>query len=130
MDDKNRVILPSAIRNKLQDDQQLVITIGFDQCLTLFPRERFEEFVLRADEKGPSAEARKLRRKLVGKAREVNLDSQGRLVIPEHLKDEAGIEHSVTVVGNVDTVELWSPERWDQYLDDVDLEDAAQTLFS
>ncbi len=129
IDGKNRVILPSAIRDKLSDDDRLVLTVGLDQCLTLYPAPRFEQFVEQTVQGGPTSQARKLRRKLVGKAREVNVDSQGRLVIPEHLKEEAGITNTVTVVGNVDSVELWSPDRWAAYLSDVDLEDAAEELF-
>jgi MraZ protein len=130
VDGKNRVVLPSAIRDKLDTDSRLVLTIGFDGCLTLYPSyEQFESFVDRTAEKGPTENARKLRRKLVGQAREVSVDSQGRLVLPGELKDEAGISDSVTVVGNFDSVDLWDPERWRSYLQDVDLEDAAQSVF-
>lgn len=130
VDGKNRVVLPSAIRDKLDTENRLVLTIGFDGCLTLYPSyEQFQSFVERTAEQGPTANARKLRRKLVGQAREVSVDSQGRLVLPGELKNEAGISNSVTVVGNFDSVDIWDPERWRSYLDDVDLEDAAESVF-
>lgn len=130
VDGKNRVVLPSAIREKLDLNDRLVLTIGFDGCLTLYPSyEQFQSFVEQMAEKGPTADARKLRRKLVGQAREVGIDKQGRLVLPAELKDEAGITNSVTVVGNFDSVDFWDPERWESYLEDVNLEDAAEALF-
>lgn len=130
VDGKNRVVLPSAIRDKLDTDSRLVLTIGFDGCLTLYPSyEQFQSFVDQTAEQGPTENARKLRRKLVGQAREVSVDSQGRLVLPGELKDEAGITNSVTVVGNFDSVDLWDPETWRSYLDGVDLEDAAESVF-
>lgn len=130
VDGKNRVVLPSAIRDKLDDDNRLVLTIGFDGCLTLYPSyEQFQSFVDQTADQGPTENARKLRRKLIGQAREVSVDSQGRLVLPGELKDEAGIDNSVTVVGNFDSVDFWDPETWRSYLDDVNLEDAAESVF-
>lgn len=130
VDGKNRVVLPSAIRDKLDDDNRLVLTVGFDGCLTLYPsKEQFQSFVEQTTDAGPTKNARKVQRKLVGQAREVSVDSQGRLVLPSDLKDEAGINDSVTVVGNFDSVDLWDPDQWRSYLDGVNLEDAAESVF-
>ncbi|MFB6356646.1 MAG: division/cell wall cluster transcriptional repressor MraZ [bacterium] len=129
VDDKNRVILPSAIRDRIDPDQRLVISPGFDGCLALYPYEVFEEFVREAVEDGPSDNARQLRRKLVGEAREVSVDNQGRLVLPEQLKEKADINEQVTVVGNLSYVELWAPERHEEYLESADMEDSAEVLF-
>lgn len=129
IDGKNRVTLPSAIRNKLKDDERLILSSGFDNCLILYPYDGWVNFLEEAGAAGPRSEARQLRRAFSSRASEVSPDSQGRLVIPGKLKQWAGIDEQVTVVGNFDNVELWSPERWEEYQEDIDMEAAAQEIF-
>lgn len=128
IDGKNRLTLPSTMREKLPDEG-LILSAGFDQCLTLFPESEFGRFMEEAVQKGPTAEARQLRRQFSALASEVDLDSQGRFVLPQNLKEWADIDGTVQVVGNFDRIELWSPEQWDDYCQDTDLEQAAQQLF-
>ncbi len=129
IDSKNRVTLPSAIRERIDDGERLILSAGFDNCLTLFPYDSWVEFLDAVGSSGPSTEARKLRRAFSSRASEVSPDSQGRLVIPKRLKKSADIEKRVTVVGNFETVELWSPARWDEYQESIDLEAAAEKVF-
>ncbi|MGM0380391.1 MAG: division/cell wall cluster transcriptional repressor MraZ [bacterium] len=129
IDSKNRVTLPSAIRNKLREDERLILSSGFDNCLTLYPYKGWVKFLEEAGAAGPRAEARQLRRAFSSRASEVSCDSQGRLVIPRKLKKWAGINDQVTVVGNFDNVELWAPESWEEYQEDIDMEAAAQEIF-
>lgn len=129
VDGKNRLTLPSSMREKIPDDLGLILSTGLDRCLTLFPEHRFDEYISEYLQKGPSSEARQLRRQFSAQASEVELDSQGRFVLPGRLKEWAEIEDSVEVIGNFDRVELWSPERWRQYREAGNLEEAAQSLY-
>ncbi len=129
IDSKNRLTLPSAIRKKIDEDERLILSSGFDKCLTLYPYDGWVKFLEEAGAAGPRSEARQLRRAFSSRASEVSPDSQGRLVIPSKLKEWAGINDQVTVVGNFDNVELWSPERWEDYNEEIDLEAAAQEVF-
>lgn len=130
VDNKNRVILPSQIRDRLDDNDELILTTGIDVCLNLFPKGLWREFVSSEDLQGLDSDPRRLRRKLAAKARDVSVDSQGRIVIPKNLKEDAGITDSVIVVGNIDHVEFWSPGKWDAENEEVDTEELADTLYS
>ncbi len=129
VDPKNRVTLPSAIRNELDIEEDLIISAGFDKCLSIYPDEIWIDLLENAGTYGPGTETRKLRRFLSARASRVSLDSQGRVVIPERLLDWAGIDKQVTVVGNYNTVELWHPQKWEDYQAEVDIESAAEKIF-
>ena len=129
VDSKNRVTLPTAIRNEFSADEDLIITAGFDKALSIYPNAVWIEMLENAGSGGPGTETRKLRRFFAARASRLSLDSQGRIVVPDRLLEWAGIEKHVTVVGNYNTVELWQPENWEAYQEDVDLEEAAEKLF-
>ncbi len=126
VDSKNRLILPSSIRGDLSEDETLVVTPAIEPCLALFPYPRWEEFLQSEELQGLTADSRKFRRALASKASETSLDSQGRILVPEKLKDIAGIDDTVTVVGNIDRVELWAPDQWDDYQESYDSDELQQ----
>ncbi|MFB6346250.1 MAG: division/cell wall cluster transcriptional repressor MraZ [bacterium] len=133
VDSKNRVILPSAIRNELEDDARLILAPAIEPCLVLFPYERWEKFLMSEELQGNTVDSRKFRRALASKANETRVDSQGRILIPDDLKDIAEINDTVTVVGNVDRVELWTPEQLDEYqrsIPDEELKEIEEKMFS
>jgi MraZ protein len=115
LDPKGRVSLPGRFREAFADGTWL--TVGQDGCLFAFPRVEWER---RADEIGASplsdATGRAYARMFFGGAEEAKLDSQGRLTIPQRLRDAAAIRSEVVVLGVRERMEIWDRESYDRYL--------------
>lgn len=132
LDDKGRVILPAKFREGLADG--LVLTKGQDRCLVLWPKAEFEAYAtaLRASAQA-NAKVRALTRVFFSSAFDDNMDRQGRLTIPPVLREYAGLDRDLAVVGADNRIELWDAATWAQYLDnnepdfaDLDLEGGLQ----
>lgn len=131
MDPKGRVSLPSAFRRGTEGERFVLMQWERDN-LTLFPQEKWEELqaeLLAFRRKNPRG-ANHLRR-LVANAIEVALDKQGRILVPAALQTAAGLSGAVLLVGAIDRVELWDPDRYSQSVDgdEGDLGDFAHQLF-
>jgi len=112
LDDKGRLVLPTAFRGRLADGAYLTL---WESCLALFAPAQFEDFVDRLSEKVRSTEADpSALRVFMANAQEVRPDSQGRFPIAPRLRDYAGLESSVVLAGVRDHIELWSPPRWQE----------------
>ena len=114
LDQKGRVSLPSAIRREADGDP-FVLLQWKAPALTLFPKAAWEasqERLLTFRRKEPEAWGDVLG--ITASAVEVSPDKQGRILIPAWLQDAAGLVGSVLLVGNIDRVELWHPERFDE----------------
>ncbi|MCU0522556.1 MAG: division/cell wall cluster transcriptional repressor MraZ [Anaerolineae bacterium] len=113
LDNKGRLTMPSRFREELPE--QLIITKGFDQCVAVYPIHVWRELTQRisalplTDYRG-----RELRRLLFSEAVDFQLDKQGRMLIPDRLREFAGLELSseVQIVGLETIIELWNPEIW------------------
>jgi MraZ protein len=114
LDDKGRVILPAKFRDELSSG--LVITRGQDRSLFVFSQREFEAMAekLRAAPVTGKQGRDYLRLFLSGASQEA-LDSQNRLTIPANLRDYAGIERDLTVIGVGSRVEIWDTESWNTY---------------
>lgn len=111
IDDKGRVAIPARFREELGEG--LVVTRGFDQCLQAFPRPIWQQLAERVSRLSlGSAEARNLRRILFSSAAEVEVDRQGRILVPPQLREFAGLSEQVMITGMNTYFELWSRERW------------------
>jgi MraZ protein len=112
LDDKGRVVIPPRFRRRVGD--RFVVTRGFDGCVMLYPESEWAT----VEEKLRSEPLGKLQfvRYLVGSAVEVEADRQGRFVLPPPLREHAAIQREVVVVGLINKLEIWSRERWHQYL--------------
>lgn len=114
LDPKGRVSLPSRFREAFADGA--VLTLGQDGCLFCFPRAEWEprSAEIRAL---PLSEAagRAYARMFFGRAEAVDLDSQGRLLIPQRLRNAVGIRREVVVVGVMDRMEVWDKDAFDRY---------------
>lgn len=130
IDGKNRLVLPSSIRNRLDPDQRLILMPGYETCLYMLTYEGWRDKLTSEEFQDDARESRQLRRVFAAMASEVNIDGQGRLVIPGKLKEQAGIDDSVTVVGNFDRVELWDPDEWATHQGNIDMEELAQNVFA
>ena len=96
-----------------------------DGCVALHPKDEWEQMTAKVDALPFTTEpARKLRRLLYGSAYEAKLDRQGRFVLPQKLRDYAGIEAEVVLVGAGSRIELWSPKRWSEFSEQMDQPEA------
>lgn len=121
LDGKGRLVIPTRYRAELQEccDSQLIITVGLDKCLLLYPLPDFEE-IERKLVKLPTLnkQAKRLQRLLIGHAAECELDAQGRLLIPEPLRKFAAIDKLVALVGQGNKFEIWDEETWNRGRDE------------
>ena len=96
-----------------------------DGCAALHPNHEWEKLTAQVEALPFTDDrSRKLRRLLYGAAFEVKLDRQGRFVLPQKLRDLARIESEVVLVGAGNRIELWSPERWSEFSEQMDQPEA------
>jgi len=116
LDAKGRVILPSRIRSQLESG--LVLSRGLDRCLWVWAQSDWNEWAssLQAQQRSGDPRFREFLRFAFSGAHEDRLDKQGRVTVPEHLRDWAGLERDVTVIGTGLRVEVWNRERWAERL--------------
>ncbi len=127
LDSKGRMVLPSRFREEL--GQFVVATIGIERCVTLYPAKQWEELLERL-ETLPSGnnKARDLRRIILASAHELEVDSTGRILVPQALRQYANINQEVSVNGNGDRLEIWDMAMWNSYRDAIwsDLRETAE----
>ncbi len=114
IDDKGRVSVPTKFRDDLV--KGAVVTRGLDTSLFLLP---LEEWGKLADKLAGlplgQADARAFSRLMLAGAMDIKLDGQGRFVIPEYLREYAGLKREVVIVGVHNRLELWDEEAWHKY---------------
>jgi MraZ protein len=111
LDEKGRLTIPAKFRDALAEGAYL--TQGFDRNLRLLTEADFEiisEKINRLSMTDPSI--RQLRRLIFSTASEVQLDRIGRTLIPQFLREFAGLENEAVIVGVGEAIEIWSPEAW------------------
>ncbi len=114
VDEKGRLAVPSRFRAELAEAP--VITRWLDSCLAIFPRAEFDRLAERvAALPLGDANARSFRRHVFAHAFEVELDRQGRVLVPPSLREWASLSNEAVVVGGHDHVELWTPDAWASY---------------
>ncbi|HZQ06273.1 MAG TPA: division/cell wall cluster transcriptional repressor MraZ [Anaerolineae bacterium] len=113
LDDKGRLTLPARWREELGEN--VVITRGMERCLLVFRATDFEKFLNEINTVGMTgADTRGLSRFFSSKATEDSPDKQGRITIPTNLREFAGLNGEVMVVGAFDHGEFWSPALYSQ----------------
>ena len=124
IDDKGRLAVPARFREALGDG--IVVTRGFERCLMGFPRARWDELAQRVS--GLSlgqGDARTMRRLLFSGAADLQLDRQGRILIPQNLREYAFLNDQVIVAGLNTHFEIWAADRWGEVLDTLDVTGSA-----
>ncbi len=117
LDDKKRMALPKRVRELLHEPTTLFVTPGPDQSLWLYTQAALEELSGKLDQTpATDAEARVFRRLYFAQTEAVDVDRNGRILIPERLVLFAGLKHEVVLLGVRDHLELWDAERWQAYL--------------
>ena len=111
LDDKSRITLPAKYRERLAPG--IVMTAGTDRYVLVYPQDEFDKL---ADQVNAlpltGREAATLRRLLFVNANDAVPDKQGRVVMPEALREHAGISTDVVIIGVGKFIEIWSPEEW------------------
>jgi MraZ protein len=118
LDDKGRIAIPAKLRySKIGEDEFWVATKGFDRCLFLYPKYEWERIVKKINERlsFTKKEDRSFLRMFISPATEQAVDRQGRIAIPQSLREYAGIQKEVVTLGAVNRIEIWSEENWNRY---------------
>ena len=129
LDDKNRLTLPAKLREQLGDE--VVITRGLDGCLFVYSKAGFAVLADRVGALDPfDPDTRTMQRYFFTGAPPVELDRQGRMVIPAKLLESVGITREVTVAGVYDHLEIWDRVKWREQMREAEgsAEDVAERL--
>ncbi|MCL5951331.1 MAG: division/cell wall cluster transcriptional repressor MraZ [Chloroflexi bacterium] len=113
IDDKGRLTLPAKWRSELAGG--VVVTRGLEDCLFIFPKTKFEAIAMEIDEQGIElGDAREWARYFLGMASDAEIDRQGRILIPQSLREFASLDGDVVVLGLANRIEVWEPKRYQQ----------------
>ena len=127
IDTKGRLIIPSKFREELGDE--FVVTKGLDGCLFVFPNSEWQAFEEKL-KKLPltNKSARQFARFFVAGATPCELDKQGRILLPQTLREFAGLEKDVVLTGMLNRVEIWSKAQWLANNSYDDMDDIAEQM--
>ncbi len=117
IDEKSRVSMPAKFRKEL--GKKIIITPGLGECLFIFTTKEWEKVSRKLSDSDNdlsflSADQRNFNRYMFGRAAEVEIDSIGRILIPEFLKTRIGLKETVAIVGVKDRVEVWNDKTWSE----------------
>jgi MraZ protein len=114
LDEKKRISLPKSFRKDL--GTKVVMTRGLDNCLFVYSQKAWEKVAAKLQDLSfAQADTRGFNRFILSGAAEVDVDSAGRILIPDHQKDFAGLRKNVVFAGVSDRVEVWDAARWNAY---------------
>mgnify|MGYP000780002263 FL=1 len=108
IDAKGRLFIPAKLREEL--GVTFYLAMGVDECLAIYPQETWNRFTEKFASLPMSQSA--AMRPLFANASKCELDSQGRIVIPQKLRKYAGLEKDAVIIGVNDRAEIWSAETW------------------
>jgi MraZ protein len=121
LDPKKRLSLPSKWRKEL--GKKLVVTRGLDNCLFVYPLKEWEKITEKIGQLPlGQADTRSFNRFFLSGAVEVEVDSVGRILVPDFLKDFAKLESKVVLAGIHDRVEIWDDNRWTEYVARIEMQ--------
>jgi MraZ protein len=119
LDAKGRIVLPAKIKAQLPEasGNNIVVTRGFEPCLVVYPQVEWKKVFSKVSGLNEfNEEYRNFQRNFLRGNTEVDLDSNGRFLIPKSMLKHAQIEKEVIVVGMGNRVELWNPSIYEKYL--------------
>jgi len=118
-DAKNRISLPSKFRKEL--GTSVIVTRGLDHCLFVYPKLAWKREAAKiATHSTGSAAGRGLSRLMLAGASEADVDSTGRILIPDYLKSFAGLSVKSVIAGVSDRVEVWDEKAWETYTKNIE----------
>lgn len=114
LDDKGRLAVPIKFRADLKGGA--VVTKGLDNCLFLYTKKAWQELAEKIAKLPVSrANTRAFSRLMLAGAMDVDIDSQGRMLLPDYLRQYSGIKKQVVVAGLYNRIELWDSTKWSTY---------------
>ena len=114
LDEKRRLSIPPKFRKLL--GKKAVITRGLDNCLFLFPLKEWEKLAKKLSQLPLSqADARGFARIMLAGASDVTIDNLGRILVPDYLKEYAGLNKKVVIAGLYNRIEIWDENKWKEY---------------
>lgn len=129
LDSKGRLIIPARLREGLGDS--FVLCRGMDKNIYAYPSDEWETFSEKLNALPVSnANARKFKLFFQGSACDCEVDGQFRIVIPQALREFAGISKEVVMVGNGSVAEIWDKDAWDKYnsVDEMDIDAISEDM--
>jgi MraZ protein len=128
LDAKGRIAIPTRYRDRLVETcaSELVITVDKDRCLLIYPKPIWLDIEEKL-KKLPSFDeaSRNLQRLYIGNAHDIEMDGQGRVLLPQELRKFANLDKKVALVGQINKFELWDEDTWnarqDTWLQKIDL---------
>lgn len=131
IDAKGRLIVPARLRPALEGDA-VVLTRWLESCIAMWSASGWQEIEARLRAQGQATPAaRAFVRGVASSAFGDTIDKQGRITIPAHLRDLAGIDRDVVISGSLSHAEVWNPDRWQeqqQQIEEGRLEELASEL--
>lgn len=118
IDSKGRLAVPAKFRTQM--DQGAVISKGMGTCLSVYTTARWEEKSAELVADKANDQLRDFERRIYPSASEIELDGQGRMVIPAKLRAYASLSNEVTVAGVRDHIEIWDRATWQTYQEDLE----------
>lgn len=129
VDAKGRLIMPAKFREAL--GEEFVVSKGMDGCLFVYANEDWKAFEQKLTALPViSKESRQFTRFFLAGAAQVELDKQGRILLPAALREFAGLEKEVVLVGVGTRIEIWSKDRWDAINEDDNMDAIAAAMES
>ena len=127
IDAKGRLIIPARFRELL--GEEFILTKGLDGCLSIYPMDAWEAFETKLRALPfTNKNARTFTRFFVAGATNCELDKQGRILVPQTLREFAGLEKEVVLTGNLDRIEIWSKEKWSENCNYDDMDNIAESM--
>ncbi len=129
IDAKGRLIIPAKFRDQLGDE--FIVTKGLDGCLFAFPKDEWQVFEEQL-RKLPLTQknARKFTRFFMGGAATCELDKQGRILLPQNLREFANLDKDVVLSGNLNRIEIWNKTAWAENSAYDDMDDISEQMSS
>lgn len=119
LDPKGRLAVPAKFRKELA--KGAVVTREVDDCLSLYPKTDWKKYADKLAALPTSkADARAFARLKLGSAMAVEIDKQGRMLIPEYLRKAAGLSKQAVIIGLYNRLEIWDEVKWNKYKQETD----------
>ncbi len=127
IDEKGRLIMPAKYREALHGE--FVVTKGMDGCLSVYPIEEWKKLEENFGEATLTGkDARKFVRFVFSNASLVEIDKQGRFLLPANLREYAGLKKDVVLVGVLNRIEIWDKDAWEENSSYDDMDEIADKM--
>lgn len=121
LDSKGRLVIPSKFRDELKEGESMYLTRGFDGCLSIYKQNEFESLLLRYQSHNfEKVEVREALRSFLDSVVGIQLDNQGRILIPLKVIEKYKLGSKVHILGAIDHFEIWDNQIWNDKQQNID----------